>query len=160
MGEKVKILNTYWGASRDDVLHSAEEAGWDYDGTPEDYSCRSYKGTLFGREVLLEYHFTPAYPSRDPGLKKIEFVFWEPKEEGLWEFIEGVLTKKYGNRTNDTFYTSASPTWFADGGQTVIQMKFTPQNSRAAKLVVDMSYNGEGAESRKVDYFQEGLEKM
>ena len=154
---KVQVLNTYWDASRDEVMELAETTGWNYDSTPTDTTVR-YSGKLFNREVFLDYHFIHVYPESHSKLQKIEFIFFQP-EDWLCPLVLKVLTEKYKEQTQGKFYPY--PTWVIDDGQTAIQVVGHPQDDRwSARLCVIMSYNGEGATDRKIDYFQEAINRM
>lgn len=150
---ETKVLNTHWGASRDEVEESMEAVGWKYGSTPDRDSVH-YTGTLFKREVLLICNFTLAYPETEPKLQRIEFVFFRP-ESWLYGLVLKVLKEKYKDPERGGFYND--PTWVIDGGETAIQLRVRPE---PASLHVIMSYNGEGAEDRKIDYFQEAVDKM
>lgn len=156
---EVKILDTYWGTSKDEVEKSMEATGWQYDDGDSimDKSIR-YKGTLFQREVFLECNFTLTHPDTNHKLQKLEFVFFRPND-WLYNIVLDVLKEKYKEPIRGGFYNNA-PTWIIDDGETAIQVICHPEDGQAARLCVIMSYNGEGAEDRKVDYFQEAMDKM
>ena len=154
---ETKVLNTHWGASRDEVEESMEAVGWKYDSTPDQDSVH-YTGTLFRRTVLLICNFTAVYPSASPKLQTLEFVFYNP-EDWLYRLVLKVLKEKYKEPERGGFYKD--PTWVIDGGETAIQLRSRPEDGQwPASVHVIMSYNGEDAQDRKIDYFQEAIEKM
>ena len=115
---KIKVLNTYWGASREEVKATEEGSGWELQGV-EDQFTLSYKGEVLRCEGVLNYRF-----SREDGdiykLTSLDYCLYQTCNK-LYENIQNVLKEKHGDPIKDCAYQN--PTWITDNGQTAIELR-------------------------------------
>ncbi len=156
---RVKVLNTYWGASREEVRASEEGSDWELQEA-EDRLTLQYKGEMFRCEGILHYRFSREGAEGEDiyRLISLDYCLYEtcPK---LYENIQKVLNEKHGEPVKDCAYHN--PTWITDNGQTAIELR-RDNNPDFAKphVYVEMQYNGEDVPNRKIDYFDEALKRF
>ncbi len=152
---RIKVLNTYWGASREEVKASEEGSGWELH--KEDQLTLSYKGWVLRCEGVLSYRF-----SREEDIYKLislDYCLFQ-KCDKLYENVQNVLIEKNGDPVKDCAYLN--PTWITDNGQTAIELRSEYDRNRhpTPRVYIEMQYNGEDVPNRKIDYFAEALKRF